>query len=79
MNLKAIRRIMRKYNLECKIRKQEPYKQMIKADPRHKEHEDHLEPNFNPHALDKVSNNLKIDFVLDTIKELGHINLPEGL
>lgn len=26
----------------------------------------------------KVSNNLKIDFVLDTIKKLGHINLPEG-
>lgn len=111
MNLKAIRRIMRKYNLICKIRRQDPYKQMLKADNKHRIHENHLERNFDQQVpykvlltditylkynnrfaylsaiLDgstkelvafKVSDNLKIDFVLETVKELDNIDLPEG-
>ncbi len=111
MNLKAIRRIMRKYGLVCKIRRQDPYKKMLKADHRHRIHENHLNRNFDQQApykvlltdityirynnrfaylstiLDgstkevvayKVSNNLKIDFVLDTVRELENIELHES-
>ncbi|QVK17315.1 IS3 family transposase [Mycoplasmatota bacterium] len=111
MNLKSIRRIMSKYGLVCKIRRQDPYKQMLKADQNHRVHKNHLNRNFDQQSpykvlltdityirynnrfaylstiLDgstkelvayKVSNNLKIDFVLDTVKELDNINLPEN-
>jgi len=111
MNLKAIRRIMSKYGLVCRIRRQDPYKQMLKADHSHRVHKNHLNRNFDQKApykvlltdityirynnrfaylstiLDgstkeivayKVSSNLKIDFVLDTVKELDNRNLPEN-
>ncbi|QVK16963.1 IS3 family transposase [Mycoplasmatota bacterium] len=111
MNLKSIRRIMSKYGLVCKIRRKDPYKQMLKADQNHRVHKNHLNRNFDQQSpykvlltdityirynnrfaylstiLDgstkelvayKVSNNLKIDFVLDTVKELDNINLPEN-
>ncbi len=34
-NLKRIRRIMRKYNIVCNIRKANPYKSMAKATKEH--------------------------------------------
>ena len=36
MNLKCIRRIMRKYNIVCPIRKAKPYKRLIKATAEHR-------------------------------------------
>lgn len=108
INLKCIRRIMKKYGLVCKIRKQKPYSRMIKATKEHRVHENLLDRNFKqgvPYkvlltdityiryskkfaylsaVLDastdeilayKLSDNLKLDFVLDTVKNLSNIPL----
>lgn len=53
-NLKHIRRIMRKYNIVCPIRKAEPYKQMLKKDLEHRTVENKLNRNFKQEKPGKV-------------------------
>ena len=53
-NLKHIRRIMKKYNIICPIRKAEPYKQMLKKDLEHRTVENKLKRNFKQEKPGKV-------------------------
>ncbi len=104
MNLKCIRRIMRKYNIVCPIRKAKPYKRLIKATSEHRVVPNHLRREFKQETPYKVlltdityifygngkraylstiidgstnevlahqlSENIKLDIVLDTLKKL---------
>lgn len=104
MNLKCIRRIMRKYNIVCPIRKTDPYKRLIKATAEHRVAPNHLKRKFKQGTPYKVlltdityifygngkraylstivdgstnevlahhlSENFKLDIVLDTLKNL---------
>ena len=104
MNLKCIRRIMRKYNIVCPIRKADPYKRLIKATAEHRVVPNHLKREFKQGTPYKVlltdityifygngkraylstivdgstnevlahhlSENIKLDIVLDTLKHL---------
>ncbi|WP_396265793.1 IS3 family transposase [Halobacillus shinanisalinarum] len=54
MNHKRIRRLMKKYNLKCKIRVANPYKQIAKATQEHKTCENKLERHFNQGEPHKV-------------------------
>jgi transposase InsO family protein len=54
MNHKRIRRIMKKYNLVCKIRRANPYKQMAKATQEHKTCENKLKRQFDQQEPHKV-------------------------
>ena len=106
MNLKKIRRLMKKFNLICPIRKANPYRRMAKAMATNNYHDNILNREFyeaNPfeHLLTdityvyygskkdkaylstikdaatreilayKLSKNLEVNFVLDTVKELN--------
>jgi len=104
-NLKSIKRIMRKYDLKCVIRKARPYAKQLKATKEHRTFDNVLERKFTHEApyktlltditylkcrnkflylsviMDsntsevlayKLSESLKIDFVLDTILELDY-------
>ncbi|MFB5663726.1 IS3 family transposase [Alteribacillus sp. HJP-4] len=54
MNHKRIRRIMKKYNLMCKIRRANPYKQIAQATQEHKTCDNKLERQFDqqePHRV----------------------------
>lgn len=53
-NLKHIRRIMKKYNIICPIRKAEPYKQMLKKDLEHRTVENKLKREFKQEKPRKV-------------------------
>lgn len=53
-NLKHIRRIMKKYNIICPIRKAEPYKQMLKKDLEHRTVENKLKREFKQNIPGKV-------------------------
>lgn len=53
-NLKHIRRIMRKYDIICPIRKAEPYKQMLKKDLEHRTIENKLNREFKQEKPGKV-------------------------
>lgn len=53
-NLKHIRRIMKKYDIICPIRKANPYKQMLKADLEHRTVENKLNRNFKQGKPGKV-------------------------
>lgn len=53
-NLKKIRRIMRKFNLVCKIRKSNPYKKIAKATKEHSSVENTLKRNFKQDIPRKV-------------------------
>lgn len=53
-NLKHIRRIMKKYNIICPIRKAEPYKQMLKKDLEHRTVENKLKRDFKQEKPGKV-------------------------
>lgn len=103
MNLKKIRRLMKKFNLVCPIRKANPYRRMAKTLGTSNHHPNHLNRQFNPpkprkifltditylHYQNKhaylstikdsctkeivayrVSPNLKLDFVLETLEDL---------
>jgi len=48
MNLKKIRRLMKKYNLVCPIRKANPYRRMMKATKEHTVCENIVNRNFRP-------------------------------
>ncbi|MEC0302189.1 IS3 family transposase [Terribacillus saccharophilus] len=54
MNHKRIRRIMKKYNLLCKIRRANPYKQIAKATQEHKTCANKLERQFDQQEPNKV-------------------------
>lgn len=54
MNHKRIRRIMKKYNLVCKIRRANPYKQIAQATQEHKTCENKLERQFDQQEPHKV-------------------------
>ena len=103
-NLKKIRRIMKKYDIVCPIRKAKPYKQMLKATKEHRTAPNMLNRNFrqgipgkvlltdityiyygyyqraylstikdastNEILAFRVSLNLYLDFVLDTMWDL---------
>lgn len=102
-NIKKIRRLMRKFNLECPIRKANPYRRMAKALRTDNVSENLVRREFEEHGprtilltdityipyqgkfaylstiLDactkqvlayRVSDNLKVDFVLETVKQL---------
>jgi len=53
-SLKKIRRIMKKYDIICPIRKANPYKNMMKATREHRVAPNLLERNFNQHTPGKV-------------------------
>ena len=53
-NLKRIRRIMKKYNIVCKIRKANPYKRMAKATKEHTTLKNTLNREFKQDILGKV-------------------------
>lgn len=53
-NLKHIRRIMKKYNIICPIRKAEPYKQMLKKDLEHRTIENKLNREFKQAKPGKI-------------------------
>ncbi len=53
-NLKRIRRIMKKYNIICPIRKANPYRKMMKATQEHKVLPNILERNFKQNIPGKV-------------------------
>lgn len=53
-NLKRIRRIMKKYNIVCKIRKANPYKRMAKATKEHTRLKNTLNRDFKQDILGKV-------------------------
>lgn len=53
-NLKHIRRIMKKYNIICPIRKAEPYKQMLKKDLEHRTIDNKLNRKFKQEKPGKV-------------------------
>lgn len=53
-NLKHIRRIMKKYDIICPIRKAEPYKQMLKKDLEHRTIENKLNREFKQEKPGKV-------------------------
>lgn len=53
-NLKHIRRIMKKYNIICPIRKAEPYKQMLKKDLEHRTIDNKLNREFKQEKPGKV-------------------------
>lgn len=53
-NLKRIRRIMRKYNIICPIRRANPYKQIIKATKEHRTLENKLNRDFKQEISGKV-------------------------
>ena len=53
-NLKHIRRIMKKYDIICPIRKAEPYKQMLKKDLEHRTIENKLNRDFKQEKPGKV-------------------------
>lgn len=53
-NLKRIRRIMRKYNIVCNIRKANPYKRMAKATKEHTTLKNTLNREFKQDVLGKV-------------------------
>lgn len=53
-NLKHIRRIMKKYDIVCPIRKAEPYKQMLKKDLEHRTVENKLKREFKQEKPGKV-------------------------
>jgi len=112
-NLKSIKRIMRKYGLECIIRKARPYAKQLKATKEHRTHDNILARQFKHNDVNKtlltdityirnngkfmylsvvldsntsevlahqLSPNLKIGFVLDTIKGIdSSIIHPEAL
>ena len=106
MNLKKIRRLMKKFNLICPIRKANPYRRMAKAMATNNYHDNILNREFyeakpfehlltdityiyygpNKHKAYlstikdaatreilayKLSTNLELDFVLDTVKQLN--------
>lgn len=106
MNLKKIRRLMKKFNLICPIRKANPYRRMSKAMATNNYHDNILNREFyeakpfehlltdityiyygpNKHKAYlstikdaatreilayKLSTNLELDFVLDTVKQLN--------
>ena len=106
MNLKKIRRLMKKFNLICPIRKANPYRRMAKAMATNNYHDNILNREFyeakpfehlltdityiyygpNKHKVYlstikdaatreilayKLSTNLELDFVLDTVKQLN--------
>lgn len=48
MNLKKIRRLMKKYNLVCPIRKANPYRRMMKATKEHSVCDNLVQRNFKP-------------------------------
>ena len=54
MNLKKIRRLMRKYGLFCPIRKANPYKRMAKALKTNAVADNHLKREFRQHGPRKV-------------------------
>lgn len=54
MNLKSIRRIMKKYNLACPIRKANPYRRMMKATKEHTTLPNLLNRNFKQDIVGKV-------------------------
>lgn len=54
MNLKKIRRLMKKFNLICPIRKANPYRRMAKALATSKHHPNHLNRQFNPTKPRKI-------------------------
>lgn len=54
MNLKCIRRIMRKYNLACPIRKANPYRRMMKATKEHTTLSNLLNRDFKQNIVGKV-------------------------
>lgn len=54
MNLKRIRRIMRKYNLVTKVRRANPYKQIAKATQEHKTCKNLVDRHFNQNEPEKV-------------------------
>lgn len=54
MNHKRIRRIMKKYNLVCKIRRINPYKQMAQATKEHQTCENKLERHFDHQEPQRV-------------------------
>lgn len=53
-NLKHIRRIMKKYDVICPIRKAEPYKQMLKKDLEHRTIENKLNREFKQEKPGKI-------------------------
>jgi transposase InsO family protein len=54
MNLKKIRRLMRKYGLICPIRRANPYRRMVKAMRTNKIADNAVERNFKAHGVRKV-------------------------
>lgn len=103
MNIKKIRRLMKKYNLKCPIRKANPYRRMAKAIKTNNYADNLVNREFEAHGartilltdisyipykdtfaylstiIDaytkevlayQVSDNLKVDFVLETVNEL---------
>lgn len=71
INRKTVQRIMRKYCITCKIRKTNPYRKMAKATKEHRVLPNVLNREFKQEIPGKVlSKNLKLDFVLCTVKNL---------
>ena len=54
MNLKKIRRLMRKYNLICPIRRPNPYRKALREDRDNKKYENVLDRNFKGYGPRKV-------------------------
>lgn len=54
MNLKKIRRLMKKFKLVCPIRKANPYRRMAKSMATNSHHPNHLNRQFNPSVPRKV-------------------------
>jgi len=111
-NLKSIKRIMKKYNLVCKIRKGKLYAKQMKATKEHRTYNNILNREFRHSDVNKtlltditylkvrnklyylsvimdsntseilahvVSNNLRIDFVLETTKQLEYHSLHKDV
>lgn len=54
MNIKKIRRLMKKYNLVCPIRKSQPYKQALREDHVNKKYDNLLNRKFGEYGPRKV-------------------------
>lgn len=73
MNHKKIKRLMRKYGLECPIRQANPYRRIQKALATENTAENVLDREFRKHGARKilsyvVSESLEVDFVLETVQ-----------
>ncbi len=70
MNLKCIRRIMRKYNIVCPIRKAKPYKRLIKATSEHRVVPNHLRREFKQETPIKSSSLILLIYFMETASAL---------